>query len=228
MCSGGAKSFGHRRGDGTPSRTSDGRLPRRRPKNPLRFEPVLEAVREGSFPDSRWQHVDFSLQRCEDTWRHKPDTAPGRARQIFAQTEPVEKWVVAGHSKGGKIAAELVHDDRSSIAALILIGTSHPKGFDLSNIAVPVKKIFASNDGVATLETIESTKRNLPVHTQWIEIEEAITPSSVTTGINFWMVMRQLIVLNNSAERSLMTLESLQGPESLTPRFDPGRQPDRE
>ena len=154
MCSGGAKSFGHRRGDGTPSRTSDGRLPRRRPKNPLRFEPVLEAVREGSFPDSRWQHVDFSLQRCEDTWRHKPDTAPGRARQIFAQTEPVEKWVVAGHSKGGKIAAELVHDDRSSIAALILIGTSHPKGFDLSNIAVPVKKIFASNDGVATLETI--------------------------------------------------------------------------
>ncbi len=193
---------------------------------PSDYAPLIRAISEKGFiaviVKLPYRFAPFAAHRRE---------AISRARQIFAQTEPVEKWVVAGHSKGGKIAAELVHDDRSSIAALILIGTSHPKGFDLSNIAVPVKKIFASNDGVATLETIESTKRNLPVHTQWIEIAGG-------NHSQFGYYGHQLLDGHAAIDRSeqqrrtleeiLMTLESLQGPESLTPRFDPGRQPDRE
>ena len=132
---------------------------------PSAYAPLIRAVSENGFiaviVKLRYRFAPFESHRRE---------AISRARQIFAQTEAVDKWVVAGHSKGGKIATELVHDDRSSVDALILIGTSHPKDFSLSNIAVPVKKIFASNDGVATMEMIESTKRNLPEHTQWIEI----------------------------------------------------------
>ncbi len=132
---------------------------------PGTYAPLIRAVSENGFiaviVKLPYRFAPFESHRRE---------AVRRARQIFAQTGGVDKWVVSGHSKGGRIATELVHDDRSSVDALILIGTSHPKDFDLSNIAVPVKKVFASNDGVATMKIIESTKRNLPVHTQWTEI----------------------------------------------------------
>lgn len=132
---------------------------------PDAYAPLMRAVSEHGFiaviVKLPYRFAPFESHRRE---------AIDRARRIFAQTEGVDKWVVAGHSKGGKIATELVHDDRSSVDALVLIGTSHPKDFSLSNITIPVKKIFASNDGVATKEMIESTRQNLPEHTQWIEI----------------------------------------------------------
>ena len=132
---------------------------------PSAYAPLIRAVAENGFIAAivklPYRVAPFKSHRRE---------AISRAQQIVAQTEAVDKWVVAGHSKGGKIAAELVHADRSLVSALILIATSHPKDFDLSNIVIPVKKVFASNDGIATVEMIESTKRNLPEHTQWIEI----------------------------------------------------------
>lgn len=93
-----------------------------------------------------------------------------RGRSVIAQSKQVDQWVVAGHSKGGKIAAEFLRSDQSSVGALILIATSHPKDFDLSNLTIPVKKIFASNDGVAPPLLIKSTKQYLPAHTKWVEI----------------------------------------------------------
>ena len=132
---------------------------------PSAYAPLIRAVAENDFIAAivklPYRLAPFKPHRRE---------AISRARQIVAQTEAVDKWVVAGHSKGGKIAAELVHADGALASALILIGTSHPRDFDLSNIGIPVKKVFASNDGIATVEKIESTKRNLPEHTQWIEI----------------------------------------------------------
>ena len=132
---------------------------------PGAYAPLIRAVAENGFIAAivklPYRFAPFESHRRE---------AIGRALQIVARTEAVDKWVVAGHSKGGGVAAELVHADRSSASALILIGTSLPKDFDLSDIAIPVKKVFASNDGIATVERIESTKRNLPEHTEWIEI----------------------------------------------------------
>ena len=132
---------------------------------PSAYASLIRAVAENGFiaviVKLPYRFAPFKSHRRE---------AISRAQQIVAQTEAVDKWVVAGHSKGGRIATELVHADRSLVSALILIGTSHPKDFDLSNIVIPVKKVFASNDGIATVEMIESTKRNLPEHTQWIEI----------------------------------------------------------
>jgi pimeloyl-ACP methyl ester carboxylesterase len=93
-----------------------------------------------------------------------------RAQRVLARTASVDRWAVAGHSKGGKIAAEFVRDDPAAAGALVLIGTSHPRDFDLSRLAIPVKKLFADRDGIATMQTIEATRDKLPPHTQWIEI----------------------------------------------------------
>ena len=132
---------------------------------PSAYAPLMRAVAENGFLAAIVK-LPYRFAPLESHRRE----AIRRALQIAAQKGAVDRWVVAGHSKGGVIAAGLVHDDPSSVDALILIGTSHPRDFDLSNIGLPVKKIFASNDGIATVEKIEGTRRNLPEHTQWIEI----------------------------------------------------------
>lgn len=71
------------------------------------------------------------------------------------------------------IAAELVHEDRTLIRSLVLVGTPHSRDIDLSAIAIPVEKVVARNDGIATPELIESTKRYPTGHTRWAEIAGA-------------------------------------------------------
>jgi hypothetical protein len=52
-----------------------------------------------------------------------------------------------------------------------LIGTTHPKADDLSKTRVPITKVFATNDGVATAEAIDASRKLLPPNTRWIEIK---------------------------------------------------------
>ena len=43
------------------------------------FEPLLREVQRENFPTTYWQHLEFSLGRCEDYWQRHPAAAPGRA-----------------------------------------------------------------------------------------------------------------------------------------------------
>ncbi len=56
---------------------------------------------------------------------------------------------------------------------LVLIGTSHPKeeAFDLSNTTLSVTKIYASNDGLASVEEVKANATYLPDDTNWVLIE---------------------------------------------------------
>lgn len=54
---------------------------------------------------------------------------------------------------------------------MVLVGTTHPEQDDLSSLALPVTKVYASNDGVAPTERILSNKGLLPKDTQWVEIK---------------------------------------------------------
>ncbi|MBC8181754.1 alpha/beta fold hydrolase [candidate division KSB1 bacterium] len=91
--------------------------------------------------------------------------------QIKSNYPKIKNWIVCGHSKGGEMAAMLVQKYPERINGLVLLGTSHPKRFSLSGIKIPVKKIYATNDGVAALPQIKTTATNLPDHTQWFEIK---------------------------------------------------------
>lgn len=54
-----------------------------------------------------------------------------------------------------------------------MIGTTHPKDeiYDLSQSGLLVTKIYATNDGLASVSEIEETSQYLPANTTWIEIE---------------------------------------------------------
>jgi pimeloyl-ACP methyl ester carboxylesterase len=97
--------------------------------------------------------------------------AIARARAVLNEHPGIARWVISGHSLGGALAARMAPADDGRIAAVVLIGTTHPKRSDLSFVRVPVTKIYATNDGVARAEQVLSNGRLLPESTKWVAIE---------------------------------------------------------
>jgi hypothetical protein len=58
-----------------------------------------------------------------------------------------------------------------NIAGLILLAAYPAQGDDLSSNDLDVLSIYASNDGLATVQKIESTKRLLPPQTEYCCIQ---------------------------------------------------------
>lgn len=101
------------------------------------------------------------------------ETVVERTRQIFDTDHDIEKWVVGGHSRGGAIASRFAYNNTDRLSGLILIGTSHPKedAFDLSATGLLVMKIYATQDGLASVSEVVDTGVYLPDNTIWVEID---------------------------------------------------------
>lgn len=100
---------------------------------------------------------------------HK-QAAIDRARAVITAHPEVTRWVIAGHSLGGALAARMARVDSGSLSAMVLLATTHPKEDDLSFLRIPVTKIYASNDGVAPRDRVLANRTLLPSHTKWVEI----------------------------------------------------------
>lgn len=86
------------------------------------------------------------------------------------RTDPRRRWVVAGHSLGGALASRVALEHAPLLAGLVLIGTTHPRDFDLSALALDVTKVWGSRDGVARPEHVKASAARLPPQTHWVEI----------------------------------------------------------
>ncbi len=100
---------------------------------------------------------------------HK-DEAVARVQRLIAGGPTATRWVVSGHSLGAALAARLARPAGTPVAGVVLIGTTHPKQDDLSALAVPVTKVYATHDGIAPVDRVMANQRLLPPHTQWVEI----------------------------------------------------------
>jgi pimeloyl-ACP methyl ester carboxylesterase len=91
-----------------------------------------------------------------------------RARKVLESGS----WMIGGHSKGGFYAAEFAGRNRDAGGArgLILVGTTHPRDRDLSGLAIPVTKILATRDRLASPERARENAARLPPGTQWVLI----------------------------------------------------------
>jgi hypothetical protein len=83
----------------------------------------------------------------------------------------VQRWVVAGHSRGVEIAARLASTRAPSIAGVVLIGSSHPRDFSIANIGLPVTRVYGTRDTVADFEKQQATQRNLPPSAKLVRID---------------------------------------------------------
>ncbi|MGE0931551.1 alpha/beta hydrolase [Peijinzhouia sedimentorum] len=84
---------------------------------------------------------------------------------------PNGKYVIGGHSQGAKMAAQLVYENPSLFEGLFLLGTSHPRDIDLSNSAIPTLKLYAENDGLASVPEVMENRNKLPVGADLVLVE---------------------------------------------------------
>jgi pimeloyl-ACP methyl ester carboxylesterase len=95
---------------------------------------------------------------------------------LFHRTEEILeshgdiRWILAGHSRGGALAAQFVHERGPAAAALVLIATTHPRERDLSSLPIPAIKIYGTNDGIAAYAEMRKNAGLLPPGTEWIAI----------------------------------------------------------
>ena len=84
-----------------------------------------------------------------------------------------KEWVLAGHSRGARMALTFARANESALAGLVLVGSSHPREISHAHLKIPVMKVYGTNDGLASPAEVEQYKHNLPAHTQWVRIEGA-------------------------------------------------------
>ncbi len=79
-------------------------------------------------------------------------------------------FVIGGHSQGGKMAAQLVYENPTVFKGLFLMGTSHPRDINLSIQNIPCIKLYADNDGLASVDEVMENKSKLPKDSKLILI----------------------------------------------------------
>lgn len=57
------------------------------------------------------------------------------------------------------------------MTGLILLGTTHPRDFSLSDSRLAITKLYASADGVAPLADVLANATLLPPSTRWVAIK---------------------------------------------------------
>lgn len=129
------------------------------------YAPLLRPVAEAGYPvfvvklPNRFAPFESNRQGAVD-----------RARRVMAARPREWRWVIAGHSLGGALAARLAQTHSEDLSAVVLIGTTHPKETDLSWLPIPVTKVYASNDGIAPPKRVLAHRALLPPATRWVEI----------------------------------------------------------
>lgn len=134
--------------------------------DPVAYAPLARAIAENG----------FTVMLVELPRRAAFGGADGpevfaRARAAAASRPTVLRWVVAGHSRGGVVASQVVRDGFPGLAAGVLIGTSHPRDFSIAGTTIPMTRVFGTRDTVADVEKLERTRPNLPPSTRLVQID---------------------------------------------------------
>lgn len=86
-------------------------------------------------------------------------------------------YIIGGHSQGSKMASQFVYENPNLMKGLFLLGTSHPilgtshpRDFDLSERILSTIKLYAEFDGLASIPEVMENKNKLPKNTELVKI----------------------------------------------------------
>lgn len=94
-----------------------------------------------------------------------------RARRAAAARPGVTRWIVAGHSRGGVVAAQIVRDGFPGLAGAVLIGTSHPRDFSVASSTIPITQIYGTRDTIADADKVGRSRANLPASVRIVAVD---------------------------------------------------------
>jgi hypothetical protein len=101
---------------------------------------------------------------------------PGRAARAATANPAIARWVIAGHSLGGAVAAAFVAGEFAAkkrsmdVAGLLFLASWPGKGVDLSTKSLFVVTVGASRDALATPAKIAAAGNRLPAGSRYVEI----------------------------------------------------------
>src|SRR5688572_8475722 len=84
-----------------------------------------------------------------------------------------ERWLIAGHSRGGEFGSRLVLDNPDRYAALVLIATTHPRSFSLARTSVDVVQVSGDCDGTTSDDALAEARARLPATARRVVIAGA-------------------------------------------------------
>ena len=79
-------------------------------------------------------------------------------------------YIIGGHSQGAKMASQFVYENPNLMKGLFLLGTSHPRDFDLSERILSTIKLYAEFDRFASISEVMENKNKLPKNTELVKI----------------------------------------------------------
>ncbi len=100
--------------------------------------------------------------------------APNRADAVRARFPAVQRWVIAGHSMGGAMAAHYAHNHPDDLAGLI-IWDSRPAEMDtLVDLKYPVWHIHRATADGRPPEKFEKYRNLFPATSTWVPLRGGI------------------------------------------------------
>jgi pimeloyl-ACP methyl ester carboxylesterase len=93
------------------------------------------------------------------------------ARDVIAAYPDIQNWVIGGHSLGGSMAASFANDHPDLIKGLVLWASYPASNDNLADSNLKVASISGSQDGLATPEKIDASRKLLPPDTKWVRID---------------------------------------------------------
>jgi len=96
---------------------------------------------------------------------------PGAADAVIAAYPEIQHWVIGGHSLGGAMAANFAAKNPGAVDGLVFLAAYPAGSDDLTQSGIKVLSISGSNDGLATPDKIQASRKLLPTDTSFMEIE---------------------------------------------------------
>jgi hypothetical protein len=144
--------------------------PKKEFKNVLVFYPGAMVEAEAYVPLCRkLAENNIKVYLIKMPWR-LASKGYNRPKDLHVFDDDSKTYILAGHSQGGKMAAQFVYENPDLIDKLILIGTSHPRDISLADARIPILKIYGSKDGVADEGSIFKNKSKLPETAKFVKI----------------------------------------------------------
>lgn len=103
--------------------------------------------------------------------------ATGAFEDARADYPDLARWVMAGHSLGGTVAAidaDAHDEDAVQPTVGLLLHASYPSSDMSDSLVIPATSIWGTQDGLATAQDIEASRADLPVDTSFVPVQGAV------------------------------------------------------
>ena len=94
-----------------------------------------------------------------------------RAGLLMPKFESITTWVVGGHSLGGVAACGYAEDYADEMEGVVLWASYPSETFRIEDKNLAALSIYGTEDGLTTLDEIETSRQHLPVGTRFVAIE---------------------------------------------------------